>query len=60
VSEAIHLSEQVDDAVDVLREHPDQGRTDILECNSAALSYIKDLPGRIANLIGDKAESLEE
>ena len=59
VSEAIHLSEQVDDALDVLREHRDQGRTAILECNSAALSYIKDLPGRIANLIGDKTESLE-
>lgn len=59
VSEAIHLSEHVDNALGLSQKHPEHGRSAILECNSAALTYIKILPARIANLIGDQYENLE-
>jgi hypothetical protein len=53
VSEAIHLSENVDAALILLEQNPGRGQRAIIECNAAALTYIKVLPGRIANLIGD-------
>ena len=52
VSKIIKLSEDLDEALALLRSDVKNGNAAVLTCNEAALSYIKQLPGHIADTIG--------
>src|SRR5262245_12517921 len=52
VSEGIRLSESADAAVIELTEHQKRGAQSILAVNREALEFIKDLPRRIADVLG--------
>jgi hypothetical protein len=52
VSRIINLTEEVDEAVALQRRDAQEDRTAIIQCNQAALQFIKELPEKIGNIIG--------
>jgi hypothetical protein len=57
ISDAINLTERVNEATELLTKDSQQGLKVIIECNKIALHFIKKLPEQIGGLIGVKSDN---